>query len=256
MIAYHQLDFPASGESRTIRVYLPDQYEHQTTAYPVMYFFDGHNLFSDQEATYGESWKLKDFLDQWTKDMIVVGLEPGHQGNQRLEEYSPYDIGNTFFAGPIQGQGRETLDWLLQQVKPFIDQTYRTYPDRLNTGIAGSSMGGLMTLYALSHYNTVFSKGAALSSALFGPIQQEVAQVPIDSNTRLYMGWGTREMGQNSEADVDPWSTSFAQSHLNLEASFQRSGAQTYLYPQIHGRHTESDWAQQVPLLMDFLWMR
>ncbi|MBF0843801.1 alpha/beta hydrolase, partial [Streptococcus danieliae] len=90
MIAYHQLDFPASGESRTIRVYLPDQYEHQTTAYPVMYFFDGHNLFSDQEATYGESWKLKDFLDQWTKDMIVVGLEPGHQGNQRLEEYSPY----------------------------------------------------------------------------------------------------------------------------------------------------------------------
>lgn len=256
MIAYHQLEFPAIGENRTVRVYLPDDYENQVSRYPVMYFFDGHNLFYDQEATYGESWQLKEFLDHWNKDMIVVGIEPGHAGNQRLEEYSPYDIGEEFFAGPIQGQGEATMQWLVNQVKPLIDQTYRTYPDRLNTGIAGSSMGGLMALYAVSHYNRLFSKAAALSSAIFGPLYHEVDQATIDSNTRVYMAWGTDEIGLDLTDGTEIWSSPFAQSHLRLEASFQRSGASTYLYPQIHGRHTESDWAQQVPLFMDFLWMR
>lgn len=256
MIVYHQLEFPATGENRTVRVYLPDDYEHQVSRYPVMYFFDGHNLFYDQEATYGESWQLKEFLDHWNKDMIVVGIEPGHAGNQRLEEYSPYDIGEEFFAGPIQGQGEATMQWLVNQVKPLIDQTYRTYPDRLNTGIAGSSMGGLMALYAVSHYNRLFSKAAALSSAIFGPLYHEVDQATIDSNTRVYMAWGTDEIGLDLTDGTEIWSSPFAQSHLRLEASFQRSSASTYLYPQIHGRHTESDWAQQVPLFMDFLWMR
>lgn len=256
MIVSHQLEFPATGENRTVRVYLPDDYENQVSRYPVMYFFDGHNLFYDQEATYGESWQLKEFLDHWNKDMIVVGIEPGHEGNQRLEEYSPYNIGEEFFAGPVQGQGEATMQWLVNQVKPVIDQTYRTYPDRLNTGIAGSSMGGLMALYAVSHYNRLFSKAAALSSAIFGPLYQEVDQATIDSNTRVYMAWGTDEIGLDLTDGTEIWSSPFAQNHLRLEASFQRSNASTYLYPQIHGRHTESDWAQQVPLFMDFLWMR
>lgn len=256
MITYHQLEFPAIGENRTVRVYLPNNYETQDTSYPVMYFFDGHNLFFDQEATYGESWQLKEFLDHWSKDMIVVGIEPGHENNQRLEEYSPYNIGGEFFAGSIQGRGEATMQWLVNQVKPFIDQTYRTYPDRLNTGIAGSSMGGLMALYAISHYNHIFSKAAALSSAIFNPLYQELDQAIIDSNTRVYMAWGTNEIGLDLTAGDEIWSNSFAQIHLHLEASFQHSGASTYLYPQIHGRHRESDWAQQVPLFMDFLWMR
>ncbi|MBJ6746565.1 prolyl oligopeptidase family serine peptidase [Streptococcus sp. 121] len=256
MIVYHQLEFPATGENRTVRVYLPDNYENQVSRYPVMYFFDGHNLFYDQEATYGQSWQLKTFLDHWNKDMIVIGIEPSHAGNQRLEEYSPYDIGGEFFAGPIQGRGETTMQWLVNQIKPVIDQTYRTYPDRLNTGIAGSSMGGLMALYAITRYNAVFSKAAALSSAIFTPIYQEMKQNQLDSNTRVYMGWGTNEVGLDLTQEEEIWASPSAQVHLYLETNLQLHGATTYLHPQIHGQHTERDWAQQVPLFMDFLWMR
>lgn len=109
MIAYHQLEFPATRENRTIRVYLPNNYENQNTSYPVMYFFDGHNLFFNQEATYGESWQLNEFLNHWNKDMVIVGFEPGHVVKQHLEKYSPYDMRGEFFASPIQGQVEATM---------------------------------------------------------------------------------------------------------------------------------------------------
>lgn len=60
-------------ESRTVHLYLPDGYEGSDERYPVLYMFDGHNLFSDEDATFGRSWRLKDFLDSWPKKMIVVG---------------------------------------------------------------------------------------------------------------------------------------------------------------------------------------
>ena len=83
---------------RMIHVYLPDDYYNHQESYPVMYMFDGHNLFNDQDATYGKSWGLKDFMDSYDKKMIIVGIECNHEGNQRLSEYCPYDLENSFFS--------------------------------------------------------------------------------------------------------------------------------------------------------------
>jgi predicted alpha/beta superfamily hydrolase len=78
MIIKKDFLYPAANEMRRLHIYLPDSYNETEERYPVMYFFDGHNLYTNEDATYGKSWGLKDFLDNWQKDMIIVGIECGH----------------------------------------------------------------------------------------------------------------------------------------------------------------------------------
>ena len=75
MIVKQDILYPHCGEYRKLHIYLPPEYDRSEERYPVMYFFDGHNLYFNEDATYGKSWGLKDFLDTWGKGMIVVGLE-------------------------------------------------------------------------------------------------------------------------------------------------------------------------------------
>lgn len=128
---------------RTLHIYLPNDYYQSDERYPVVYMFDGHNLFLNSDATYGKSWGLAEFLDHYDKKLIIVGIECNHEGNERLSEYCPYSLNSRYF-GRVQGKGIQTLDWLVYELKPMIDQKYRTYPFRECTALAGSSMGGLM----------------------------------------------------------------------------------------------------------------
>ena len=118
--------------------------------------------FFDSTATFGTCWGLKDYLDAHP-NAIVVAPECNHEGNKRLEEYCPYD--SDWFDG-IHGTGKQYMDWLVNELKPAIDAKYPTLPDRGNTAIGGSSMGGLMSLYAITAYNKVFSKAACLSPSV------------------------------------------------------------------------------------------
>ena len=95
MVIKRDFVYSPNGENRKLHIYLPDDYDMTDERYPVMYFFDGHNLFCDADATYGTSWGLKEFLDHWQKKMIVVGIECSHTGDERLHEYLPYPAGNT-----------------------------------------------------------------------------------------------------------------------------------------------------------------
>ena len=90
MIIKKEFTFTAEKKPRPLHIYLPDNYDYTNERYPVMYFFDGHNLFNDEDATYGKSWGMKEFLKWWSKDMIIVGIECGHGEGERLSEYLPY----------------------------------------------------------------------------------------------------------------------------------------------------------------------
>ena len=94
MIEKHDMWYAPHEGTRTLHIWLPDDYyaDGNEERYPVTYFFDGQNLFSDNEATYGTSWGLADFLRSWEKPMIVVGLECSHVGNERLDEYCPWSL--------------------------------------------------------------------------------------------------------------------------------------------------------------------
>ena len=157
MVVKHDFTYTPNGKNRPLHIYLPDDYYRTSEHYPVMYFFDGHNLFFNEDATYGKSWGLKEFLDTWGKNMIIVGIECGQEGEERLSEYLPYPVYRGYFR-KFAPQGDETMRWIVEEVKPTIDRVYRTIPFRECTGIAGTSMGGLMALNAAVHYNRWFSK--------------------------------------------------------------------------------------------------
>jgi len=254
MIVKEHCVYPPKGADRPLHIYLPEGYDRSEERYPVMYFFDGHNLYRDEDATYGKSWGLADFLDRWGRKMIVVGIECGHNGRERLSEYLPYPADPGSWFDGIEPMGKTTMDWIVEEVKPRIDSTYRTIPFRECTGIAGSSMGGLMALYAATVYNRWFSKAGCVSSAIgccMGRVKADLTEQDISPDTRVYLSWGTREAGVPDREDRQ--SAAYWNNTQAAEA-LEARGAAVELKCQIGGGHCEADWEKLVPELMGFLW--
>ncbi|MDE7264737.1 MAG: alpha/beta hydrolase [Clostridia bacterium] len=203
MIESWDIKIPAlTGEkTRKAYVYLPENCGNGEK-FPVMYMFDGHNLFSDKEATFGKSWGLSDYLDENKIPLIIAAVECNHEGNERLSEYSPIDF--DMRGQKIAGRGKKYMDWLVKTFKPYIDENYPTLPDWENTAIGGSSMGGLMTLYALSAYKKYFSRGAALSPSLwvYKGVPDFINNTKYKAGTRLYTDYGSREF-KNHDSQKD-----------------------------------------------------
>ena len=126
MIVKQDFIYTPKGANRPLHIYLPDDWAESGKRYPVMYFFDGHNLFFDHDATYGKCWGFKDFLDSWDKELIMVGIECGHEGQERLSEYLPYPAQGYF--GQFEPTGEATMDWIVNEIKPMIDEKYPTIP--------------------------------------------------------------------------------------------------------------------------------
>ena len=237
-----------TGETpRRAYIYLPASYETQKDKrYPVMYMFDGHNVFFDEDATFGKSWGMNKFMEESQKELIIVGIECNHDGNRRLVEYSPMNYENATM-GKIRGKGAVYMNWLVKTLKPFIDQKYRTLPDRLNTIIAGSSMGGLMALYGVCAYNHVCLRAACLSPSLWvapGKVLEFVARARIRRDTTVYMDYGALEMfnhAANAEAMIST-------AHLLMT---KRVNLALRIVPD--GTHSEASWEKQIPIFMDCL---
>lgn len=235
-------------QTRRAYVYLPESYKYNKHKhYPVLYMFDGHNVFFDEDATYGKSWGLKDFMDATGTDLIIAAVECNHSPDHgRLREYSPFDFTEEGF-GSIEGKGKQTMDWFVGYFKPYIDRNYRTIPDREHTFIAGSSMGGLMSLYAVLHYNHVFSRAAALSPSLW--ISPSASEEMIKAShpapdTIIYMDYGSVEMGNR----------------IRMRKAFGKIatlllGKRVLLDCRIvpGGEHCEASWEQQIPFFMNTL---
>ena len=252
----HDMWYWPAERTRTLHIYLPDGYEHSSERYPVMYFFDGHNLFFDHMATYGKSWGLKGFLDRWEKPLIIVGMECSHEGDARLDEYCPYD--SRMFGRQIHGMGEQTFQWIIGDVKPWVDANLRTWSHREATGIGGSSMGGLMSLYGILAHNDVFSKAACLSTGVriwSRQLNRELGKAHINPDTRIYLSWGEHEAGRHS-AGIDPARESpEAKAELAYIRKLEATGADTYCYFQPGGRHCEEDWERQNGRYLDYLWL-
>lgn len=189
--------------------------------------------------------------------MIVVGIECGHEGEERLSEYLPYPTVGKFLKNQTV-MGGQTFEWIIQEMKPMIDCEYRTYPFRECTGIAGSSMGGLMAVYGVVHHNEYFSKAACISSAIgfcMPALRKDMAASWMNPDTRVYLSWGTHEAyGLTDVWKEDTTSKTYQWNHQVAE-SVWKSGAAAKLYSQIGGGHCEADWEKLVPEFMEFLWM-
>ena len=170
MIVSWEITIPvlSGDEPRRAYVYLPEDWEEEGRRYPVLYMFDGQNVFFDEDATYGKSWGMADFAEYNDLPMIVAAVESNRGAHgERLSEYSPFTVREPGLGGYVVGRGRTTMEWLVNEFKPLIDAEFPTLPDREHTLIAGSSMGGLMSLYAVTEYNHVFSRAACLSPSVW-----------------------------------------------------------------------------------------
>ena len=237
-----------SGDKpRRAYIYLPASYDREPARrYPVMYMFDGHNVFFDEDATYGKSWGMNAYMGKSKKQLIIVAVECNHEGNQRLVEYAPFNFENSEM-GKIKGKGSVYMNWLVNTLKPYIDANYRTLPDRRNTIIAGSSMGGLMSLYAVCTYNHIFQRAACLSPSLWvspGRVLEMVARSHIRRDTTVYMDYGALEIFNHAANEESIISTA----HLLMT---KRVNLAMRIVPD--GDHSESSWEKQVPIFMECL---
>jgi len=191
---------PQLNRYRRIWIYLPPAYgqtdlpagSQVNKSYPVLYMHDGQNLFNEQTAAFGMEWGVDECLDtlelQLKKECIVVGIDNG--GDKRMNEYNPYDDDKYG-----KGEGKQYVDFIATTLKPYIDKNYRTVKDAKHTYIAGSSMGGLISLYALVQYPGVFG-GAGIFSPAFWVTPQlytEVADAKWQKNSRIYFYAGEKE---------------------------------------------------------------
>ncbi len=193
----HLLDsaffIPQLNRHRRIWIYLPASYQtEKNKSYAVLYMHDGQNLFNVQTAGLGMEWGVDECLDtlaaQLHKECIVVGIDNGD--DKRMNEYDPYD--NEKYG---KGEGKQYIDFIANTLKPFVDKNYRTLKDANHTFIAGSSMGGLISLYALIAYPNVFG-GAGVFSPSFWIAPQlynDVTNVKWQKSLQVYLYAGEKE---------------------------------------------------------------
>ena len=212
----------------------------------MLYMFDGHNVFYDSHATYGKSWGMKQYLEKSKLPLILVAVECNPEGDNRMNEYTPFDIrwkGKLMF----EARGQLTMDWFVNELKPRIDREYRTLADREHTLIAGSSMGGLMALYAAVACNGTFSRAAALSPSLWAARGHEAELLkahPLQPSTRIYMDMGT--------AEANP-KTGFLTGVFRTAQRLTRVGAVVDARIVPDAKHSEAYWEQRIPVFMEYL---
>lgn len=235
--------FPMTKLNTTRRIWicLPTDYETSTERYPVLYMHDGQNLF-DVLTSYSGEWEVDETMQRLEKEqklkIIIVGID---NSDNRNSEYTPYP--NVQYGG---GQGAAYADFVVNELKPFIDKNYRTKSDRANTGIMGSSLGGVISMYIGTEYAETFGKLGLFSPAFWWSEKsyEQVENKGFVSNTKIYMNAGLDESPLITEGTTQ------------MEKTLKKVG-----YSDDHlmvnyvegGTHSESFWKEEFPKAV--LWL-
>ena len=234
---------PQLNRTRRIWIYLPTDYASSTKTYPVLYMHDGQNLF-DAFYSFSGEWGVDEALaiKQTMGDagVIVIGIDNG--GSNRLNEYNPYI--HPQYGG---GDGDEYMEFIVDNLKPYIDSVFRTKSDRENTGIAGSSMGGLISLYGGVKYQQVFGKIGVFSPAFWiaPSLYTFVRNTPVTYAPKIFIIGGGNEspnLVNEMQAMVDT---------LN-NAGYPSSNINYQVKPD--GQHSEWFWKREFPAVYSWLY--
>jgi predicted alpha/beta superfamily hydrolase len=186
------VEAPQLHSNKKIWVYLPENYLTTKKKFSVIYMHDAQNLF-DIKTSYSGEWNIDEKLDSLHAQVIVVGVEHGNE--KRLEELTPYK--NEKYGG---GKADDYLEFIVKTLKPQIDKTYRTKPQKKNTLIMGSSLGGLTSYYATLKYPEVFGKAGVFSPAFWINRKEifELEQKIKKQKTKYYFLCGDKEGDDDS----------------------------------------------------------
>ncbi len=242
-IINEKFDIPQLGRQRRVWIYLPKSYETSKKKYPVIYMHDGQNLFDEYTTGYGQEWGVDEFLDSLKKgqqQVIIVGVD--HGGDQRISEYSPFD------SKYGKGRGDDYVKFLVETLKPYIDSHYQTLSDVKHTTVAGSSMGGIISLYAAVKYPKVFGSAGVFSPAFWiNPQLLDYAKEHADRSTRFYFVCG------DAESD-----TMVSDMH-KMVSMLKAKGLPEKNIPELvikGAKHNEQQWRSELPAFYDWLMMK
>ena len=233
---------PGLNRERTVRIYLPPGYEGGKRRYPVLYMHDGQNLFDDATAYAGE-WGVDESLNALAQSrglrVIVVGVDNG--GAERIHELNAWDNPESG-----KGEGEQYMAFVVDVLKPWVDQHYRTRPDRRHTAIMGSSMGGLISTYAICRYSQVFGSAGIFSPAywLAPQVFADTEARPPPPGTRIYFYAG----GSESDRMVPDMQRMVS---VLRHAGLPARNLEVQVNPV--GRHNEAAWRAEFPSAVAWL---
>jgi predicted alpha/beta superfamily hydrolase len=230
-----------SGRVAAIFVYHPEKIERPL---PCLIMHDGQNLFDDERASFGVSWKLREAIEKYDLNLIVVGVSCA-DGLDRLDEYSPFynkDIVGLrdWLTRPAGGKGNQYIDWIADDLIRWIKERYLVNDEFL---MAGSSMGGLISMAAMCRYPHLFTKIACLSNALWFAPQEMAEMIGSASVSRncVYMDVGLKESKNPDE------SQSYLLTNRKIASVWAQKGLSSFIYREIvDGIHHESDWSKRI----------
>lgn len=254
----HHDGFPskALGNSRTVLVYLPPGYDESPDArYPVLYMHDGQNLFDAGTSFIGVEWGVDETLERMitegeVRPLIVVAI---YNTSEREFEYTPVQD-----PGLGKGGGADRYaDFIINELKPFIDATYRTKPGRESTGIMGSSLGGVASLYIAWTHPDVFSRVGAMSTS-YGWGSSNILHVLESRNpppgVRVWLDMGTAEDSTDRNRDGVPDIIELHRRARNILMSKGLTVPRRLRYVEAEGAvHNERAWAARFPRAVEFL---
>ncbi len=250
MIIKFSLDSKSLKRQVPIAMYLPDDYMASRQSYPVLYMLDGQNLFYDEDASFGRSWRLITPLQQLDQPMIVVGIESSREGLDRLAEYSPCPFYDADFHQSFKADGKKTLTFLTKVLKPYVDAHFPTRKGRNWTWIGGSSCGATMALQGLMQASNVYSKAVLLSpyvTVMEGSLLAMLDETTFRLPSSVFMSWGAREGGSAHEFIRE------TETCTQIANILQEKGVPAWFHVRHEGEHNEAAWEQEAPLFLNFL---
>ena len=244
----------ALGNSRTISVYLPPGYDDaKSRQYPVLYMHDGQNVFDGMRSFIpNQEWKADESAESMInakliEPIIIVAIDNG--GMKRADEFLPTaaKMGSNTSGGNANAYGK----MLVEEIKPFIDKTYRTQTDAAHTALCGSSFGGIVTLHLGLTYPDVFGKLGICSPSVWWDhkvVLKEVEQLAKHARQRVWIDAGTGEGGgMDTDAKL-------------LAAEFEKKGwtqgKDLILWIDAHAQHNEAAWARRLPSILTYFFAR
>lgn len=224
------IEAPQLGRSKTIWVYLPFNYEESGRHFPVIYMHDGQNVFDHAESIKRE-WHAEDKLNHLHSEAIIIGIE--HGGNtHRIDEMTPYK--NEKYGG---GHADDYLEFIVDTLKPYVDKNYKTLVNKEQTTIFGSSVGGLISFYALLKYPEIFGNAGVFSPSFwFSDEIFKLIETISHINGRIYFMAGDHE-SMGMVPDVN---------HMEqLVLARVTNPGQVHKKIVHNGRHNELLWARE-----------
>lgn len=249
---------PQLDNHRQLLVYLPPSYnKDRHKYYPVLYMQDGQNLF-DHATSFAGEWGVDESMEELARhkglEAIVVGIP--NAGHKRLSEYSPFP--DSQLGG---GQGNKYVDFVANTVKPLIDRDFRTLPNKPHCGIMGSSMGGLISLYAFFYCPDVFGFSGVMSPSLWfghGRIFTYVKDAAYHPG-KIYLDVGTREHGDDDWTGVFNRRTRSRQYYARVRHMKRILVGKGYrpIRDLLHveekwANHNEAAWRRRLPKALQF----